>query len=214
MSRKKSENFEGQCSVVEGVDPRVRRTRQLLQEALRSLLREKRFSAISVQDIAERATVNRATFYAHYVDKEDLANSSMKAHLHTAIFQRFPTPPVLTRENLVEMAVVIFEFVGNFYEACPETAIELQDTAATTLQQCLYEIIEGWLPPNAFYPRLFPNCSKETIATVLSCSIYGGATRWSRSVPRSPAISVCREIVSILLPEPSLLSERSKVPVF
>jgi AcrR family transcriptional regulator len=47
------------------MDPRVRRTRKLLQDALRSLLFERRFSRISVQDIAERATVNRATFYAH-----------------------------------------------------------------------------------------------------------------------------------------------------
>lgn len=51
-------------------DPRVKRTRQLLMQAFMELLKEKKdISSISVQDIAERATLNRATFYAHFEDK-------------------------------------------------------------------------------------------------------------------------------------------------
>ena len=53
----------------ERLDPRIRRTRNLLQDALRRLLEEKEFDKISVQDITEAATLNRATFYAHYSDK-------------------------------------------------------------------------------------------------------------------------------------------------
>ena len=51
------------------LDPRIRRTRQLLQDALRKLLDQKGFDDITVQDITEAATLNRATFYAHYPDK-------------------------------------------------------------------------------------------------------------------------------------------------
>ncbi|MCL4487277.1 MAG: TetR/AcrR family transcriptional regulator [Chloroflexi bacterium] len=54
------------------VDPRVRRTDKLLQEALVELAAERGFDAITVGDIAERADVNRATFYRHYQDKYDL----------------------------------------------------------------------------------------------------------------------------------------------
>src|SRR5205814_10062730 len=50
-------------------DPRVRRTRKLLRDALVELLAEKSFHAINVQEVADRATLNRATFYAHFVDK-------------------------------------------------------------------------------------------------------------------------------------------------
>src|SRR5215468_4921095 len=53
----------------DAVDPRIRRTRELLQQALESLLKTKDFDAISVQEIADAATVNRATFYDHYTDK-------------------------------------------------------------------------------------------------------------------------------------------------
>ena len=51
------------------IDPRVRRTRRLLQQALENLLKTKGFEELSVQDIADAATVNRATFYDHYPDK-------------------------------------------------------------------------------------------------------------------------------------------------
>lgn len=51
-------------------DPRVQRTRQLLLDAFMSLVQEKRnIHSISIQEIAMRATVNRATFYAHFEDK-------------------------------------------------------------------------------------------------------------------------------------------------
>lgn len=54
------------------LDRRVRRTRQQLRDALIALISEKGFSAITVQDITDRADVNRVTFYFHYKDKEDL----------------------------------------------------------------------------------------------------------------------------------------------
>ena len=50
------------------IDPRVTRTRKLLLDAFVSLQAEKAFDDITVQDIATRATVNRATVYAHFVD--------------------------------------------------------------------------------------------------------------------------------------------------
>jgi AcrR family transcriptional regulator len=53
-------------------DLRVRRTRKLLQKALVEVTSEKGFADVTVQDIAERAMVNRSTFYRHYLDKYDL----------------------------------------------------------------------------------------------------------------------------------------------
>jgi AcrR family transcriptional regulator len=55
-----------------GKDPRVRRTRERLRDALVSLTREKGYADLRVADLLGRAQVGRATFYAHYRDKEDL----------------------------------------------------------------------------------------------------------------------------------------------
>jgi AcrR family transcriptional regulator len=53
-------------------DRRVRRTRELLRRALLSLIQEKGYDRITVQDILDRADIGRSTFYAHYRDKDDL----------------------------------------------------------------------------------------------------------------------------------------------
>src|SRR5258705_9907581 len=70
------------------LDPRVRRTRQLLHEALRKLLEQKRFDDITIQDITEAATLNRATFYAHYPDKFALLGELIRVTFLTLLTQR------------------------------------------------------------------------------------------------------------------------------
>lgn len=59
-------------------DRRSQRTRRLLHRAIMSLMQEKRYESITVQDIIDRADVGRSTFYAHYQDKEDLINSNLQ----------------------------------------------------------------------------------------------------------------------------------------
>ncbi len=59
-------------------DRRVQRTRQLLQDALISMMIEKGYETTTVQDIIDRANVGRATFYAHFADKETLLNSRLE----------------------------------------------------------------------------------------------------------------------------------------
>jgi len=54
------------------VDRRVQRTRDALGDALVTLLKEKPFDSISVQDVLDRAGVGRSTFYSHFKDKDDL----------------------------------------------------------------------------------------------------------------------------------------------
>ena len=50
----------------------MRRSRDQLGDALVELLLERPFDQIKVQDVLDRAGVSRATFYAHYRDKNDL----------------------------------------------------------------------------------------------------------------------------------------------
>src|SRR4051794_37293083 len=58
-------------------DRRSRRTRRTLGQALVDLMLEKRYDTITVQEIIDRANVGRSTFYAHYLDKEDLLQTEV-----------------------------------------------------------------------------------------------------------------------------------------
>jgi AcrR family transcriptional regulator len=53
-------------------DLRVLKTRKVIQKALIELTVEKGYTNITVQDIVDRAMINRSTFYRHYLDKDDL----------------------------------------------------------------------------------------------------------------------------------------------
>jgi AcrR family transcriptional regulator len=49
----------------------------MLEDALVALMLEKRYDTITVQEIIDRANVGRSTFYAHYLDKEDLLQTEI-----------------------------------------------------------------------------------------------------------------------------------------
>src|SRR5262245_32197205 len=64
--------------VAKAEDRRIQRTRKLLQDALIALILEKGYEAVTVQDIIDRANVGRSTFYAHFLDKQQLLLSGFE----------------------------------------------------------------------------------------------------------------------------------------
>ena len=57
------------------MDRRKRKTRKAIFDACVALIQEKEFQNITVNEIVERADINRGTFYLHFVDKYDMMNS-------------------------------------------------------------------------------------------------------------------------------------------
>jgi AcrR family transcriptional regulator len=76
------------------LDRRTRRTRQLLKESLMSLILEKGYDAVTVEEITDRADLGRTTFYLHYHDKDDLLLKSIEAISQELIDQISATPPI------------------------------------------------------------------------------------------------------------------------
>ena len=66
------------------VDVRVKKTKKAIRSAFISLLEEKSFSDITIQDISDRAEISRSTFYDHYTDKYQLLES-----MYQEIIDRF-----------------------------------------------------------------------------------------------------------------------------
>lgn len=57
------------------------RTQEAIKKALLELMSEKKFDNITIQDIADRANINRATVYLHYLDKFDLLDKMIEEHI-------------------------------------------------------------------------------------------------------------------------------------
>lgn len=65
------------AAAIKATDRRVQRTRRVLRDALLSLLPERGWDEISVQDLCERADIGRSTFYLHFRNKEELLASGL-----------------------------------------------------------------------------------------------------------------------------------------
>jgi AcrR family transcriptional regulator len=94
-------------------DRRSLRTRKMLWEALIALIQEKEYSEITIQDIADRANVNRVTFYLHYRDKRDLLESSVEVIFNDLTSKITP----LTGENFrldipPEGMVIVYRYIA------------------------------------------------------------------------------------------------------
>jgi hypothetical protein len=63
------------------VDKRVQKTKKVLLDAFVSLIMEKGYLNVSVQDIIERAKVGRSTFYSHFENKDQLLKGDNMARL-------------------------------------------------------------------------------------------------------------------------------------
>ena len=69
------------------IDRRVLRTRKQLSEALFGLIFEKEYESITIQDITDRADLNRATFYLHYGTKEELLAAALEQRFDLLVAQ-------------------------------------------------------------------------------------------------------------------------------
>jgi AcrR family transcriptional regulator len=96
------------------VDRRVQRTKNLLHNALISLILEKGYDAITVQDIIDRANVGRSTFYAHFWDKDQLLLSGLEIFREMFENQHKALPPDQSdkEEAGLGISLVLFQHTG------------------------------------------------------------------------------------------------------
>jgi AcrR family transcriptional regulator len=67
------------------IDRRIVKTKEAINKAFLELFSEKEFEQITINDISERANVNRGTVYLHYIDKYDLLDKCIDDHLNKLI---------------------------------------------------------------------------------------------------------------------------------
>jgi AcrR family transcriptional regulator len=92
-------------------DRRIQKTLNLLHEALGSLIREKPYDEIVVQEILDRANVGRSTFYMHFRDKDELLVSGIRNMLGSVHITPDLNTPGKPHERIVRFSLPIFEHI-------------------------------------------------------------------------------------------------------
>lgn len=182
------------------MDPRVKRTRKLLMEAFAALIGEKRFHDISVQDIAERATVNRATFYAHFVDKYALLDEAFGERFRDTVTSRVSLDAPFTAEHLRTLIATVFRSQAEFHDHCQHQSPgrDISPMMAAKVQRELNGYLLEWLrrsPPLGGRPA----AEREVLASVLSWAIFGAAVEWTNAERRVSAEERAERVAAMLM---------------
>ena len=155
-------------------DPRVTRTRNLILGAFTELLTEKGFQSLTVQDIAEKAGINRATFYKkHFTDKYALLNYSIQQMFRQEIEKRMLDACHYTDENLKALISMVCEFVSNANSHCTPAQPQFESLVEAQVKNQLQALLQVWLEKEG------STIDPKTAATAASWAIYGLVLQWT-----------------------------------
>ena len=179
-------------------DPRQKRTRRLLQDALRKLLQEKAFEDILVQDIAEVATVNRATFYDHYTDKFTLFEAMVAGDFHELLKERNIYFDGTCPSAIGAIVLAICDYLKAIHQNEKQCASKgsfgpLLDSAITRAIRIV--VLEG-LAKRATRSRV----SRDVLASTISWTIYGATHEWFYGKRRHRIDAVVSLVASVVGP--------------
>ena len=163
----------------EKLDPRIRRTRSLILTSFESLLAEKGFESISVQDVTGKAQINRATFYAHFPDKYALLDYSIQSMFMGEIEKRTLNVCSYSPDNLRNLILAVCEFLGKLHTGCAQPHQQFESLVEGTIKKQIFELLSYWLRKSKL-PTEIP-------ATVATWAIYGLASHYSHMKKR-PAL--------------------------
>jgi len=166
---------------VEKLDPRVKRTRGLILRSFESLLAEKGFETISVQDVTDKAEINRATFYAHFQDKYALLDYSIGQMFKQEIEKRTLNACHYTPDNLRNLILAVCEFLSNMHSKCAQPHQQFESLTEGTIKNILFELLSHWLKQTG------TKISTDIPATVATWAIYGLASHYSH-LKKRPAL--------------------------
>ena len=180
------------------LDPRVKRTRQLLQKAFFDLVREKTLDSITVQDIVARAEVNRATFYAHFEDKNALIDYTVREMYQARLDENLSGEPSLTVENLRILILLTCEYLGEFIGHCaPVHLANQQAIMFLQVQNYLQTTLLEWIK-KADDAKLRADVSPEMVAEMTSWAIWGTVFEWAHCGRKLPAEKLADQVLALL----------------
>jgi len=176
----------------ETTDPRILRSRRMLMDALVKLLMEKEFEDISVQEIADEATLNRATFYLHYADKNALLQAMTESRFRDLIERRAITFTECTGA-LRAIALGVCDYLAET-TGCPSQLSRMP------LQSSIIPVVEDMFKEGLALHGVTSGVDAALLATTAAWAVFGAARRWFQTPDRVPAEEMAARIETMVSP--------------
>ncbi|AIQ59410.1 TetR/AcrR family transcriptional regulator [Paenibacillus borealis] len=183
-------------------DPRVIRTRQLILDSFAEQLNTMDFNAITIQDITRKATINRATFYAHFPDKYALLESFLSDAFTELVLRKIDDQATLTEETLHTLVAALCDYHESSHHCLKKydsLALIIEENIKMQLEQLLKRLLSG-------ANSTADNRTLQTAATLLSWSIYGVTYRWNKEGRHESPSALAGRLVPLMNNGVSLLT--------
>ena len=168
----------------------------MLHDALAALLREKEFEKISIQDIADLSTLNRATFYLHYPDKITLLQCMVASRFHDLMASRNVCLGSCTGA-LKALALGVCDFLLDM----PAVRRGGKAQVEGSMQTAIVAVVQGIVLDGInHHHTLAESVSAELLASTVAWAIYGAANTWVQMPQRSSAEQMAEVIDRLVSP--------------
>jgi AcrR family transcriptional regulator len=176
------------------LDPRIRRTRQLMQQALAKLLENKELDEISVQDIADAATINRTTFYDHYTDKFSLLECMVGSRFHDLLAERDLQFDAGCQSALKAIVMMLCDYLARMKGPDCKRQLEphMETAIIAVVRRTLLEGLQRHPREDAIAP--------EMVAATASWAIYGAVKEWVRTPDRCSPEEIAQTVMTLVAP--------------
>ena len=176
----------------EAIDPRILRSRRMLMDALAKLLKKRKFENISVQEIADEATLNRNTFYLHYPDKGALLQAMTESRFRDLIARRGISLADCTGA-LRAIALGVCDYLVQLTNCSVKGA-------QIPLDGSIVPVVAGMFKESAEHHRLIPGVDAALLATTGAWAVFGAARLWHQTPNRIPAEEMAAKIEAMVKP--------------
>ena len=178
----------------EPLDPRILRTRRMLQHALETLLKKKQFDQVSVRDITEAATVNRATFYDHYPDKFALLECMVDSRFHALLTERGVRFEGSCASELRAIVLAVGTYLARMQGPKRKRQLEphMESAIIAVVRRMLLDGLKQHPSGNPIAP--------ETIAATASWAIYGAVKEWALTTNRCAPEDIADQVTLLVSP--------------
>ena len=173
-------------------DPRILRSRRMLMESLAKLLINKAFEDISIQEIADEATLNRGTFYLHYPDKNALLQAMTESRFRDLIARRAITFTDCGGA-LHAIALGVCDYLAES-TGCPT------QLARMSLEGSIVPVVEAMFKEGLALHGLPPGVDVALRATTGAWAVFGAARSWFQTPNRIPAEEMAARIEAMVYP--------------
>ncbi|MNI58956.1 DNA-binding transcriptional repressor AcrR [compost metagenome] len=176
-------------------DPRVIRTRQLILDAFIRQLNSKDFNSITISDITSSATINRATFYAHFPDKYALLEAMLSEAFSRLVLDKIDAEAPLTEESLQKLIIALCDYHESSRHCVKKydsVALMIEENIKLQLESLLLQLLSRAAADTADLKEI------TTAAIMLSCSVYGLTYRWNMEGRIESPAGLAQRIVPLI----------------